>query len=154
VEGVMIRAANRQDIPAIHHLDIKGYDYPMEIEFFRGKFSEDNDTPCKVYLSILQNKPIGYIMLEDTEILRLCVHPKFQRKGIGTSLLRHSEQILRSIGFKSLKVVVPECHCNKYNPDDVSVFLNVNGYLADKILWNLYSMYGQTWDGYRFEKHF
>jgi GNAT superfamily N-acetyltransferase len=148
----MIRSANKQDISSIHHLDIKSYDYPMEIEFFRTKFSEEEDVPCKAYLAIIQNKSVGYIMLSGTEILRLCVTPKFQRKGIGTAVLNHAENNLRNAGFRSVSIVVPECHCNKDNPDDVSVFLLGNDYLAKEILWNKFDMYGRNWDGYKFTK--
>ena len=68
----------------------------------------------KFYVCEISNKILGAAVLyprysEGVGIVRwVYLHPDYQRKGIGTALMKYIEEIARKLGLKKLRLITHE----------------------------------------------
>ena len=148
------RLAQLSDMHSLADIDIKGYDYPWDLDKWR---SLTEDPACVIMLATLEMEPVGVCVwqkkpaVKKGEILRLTTKPAYTGRGIGSFLLRTVESEARENGLREIVIIVPEIKCFPGHPDDVSQWLLNRGYCAVKpILTNHFRMYGSKCDGFKF----
>jgi GNAT superfamily N-acetyltransferase len=156
----VVRLTRPSDNNALADLDLKCYDYPYSNERWKELAGESGKKkkPRVVVLEVLR-KPAGYAVWnyldEDTaKIIRLGVKPGWRRKGLGSVLLGkiiHHSQIEKA---DKLQVIIPDIHCIKGDPDNVSGFLAKTNFTATgEVIEGYRYMYGEWRDGYVFERN-
>lgn len=78
-------------------------------------------------VSILKQKPTGFIVAEDDFIAELWVSPKAQGKGVGTALLRWAESRLHKRGYNAVQL-----YCYGDNANAIA-FYEKSGYETIKV---------------------
>lgn len=95
------RALSQQDAPACLSIVMAAFTTPWEeLDFIF-------QTPSiAVYGVFIQNNLTGFIavsiMIDESEILNLAIHPDHQQKGIGKALLTHTIQVLKNQHVKKI----------------------------------------------------
>lgn len=160
-----IRLSRPTDINNLRDLDVKCYDYPLNMEQWQALISssgKSEEARCVLveYQSAIGsgNKPIGFGVWQKNErefnILRLGVHKDYRRQGIGTLIIDTIVKDAVKKAIKQIFVTVPDLHCEPGDPDDASQFLVAVGFKTNgKIVPEFRHMYGQYRDGYTFEKN-
>lgn len=86
---VEVRTMAYTDLKQVFAVEQKAYPHPWTLGIFRDCLR----IGYNAWVMTLDNKVIGYgiVMLSPGEahILNICVHPEYQRKGLGRHLLRH-----------------------------------------------------------------
>ena len=101
-----IREMTHDDLGRVIDVEIAAYEHPWTLGIFRDCIRvgyscwvyEDNDTVVAY----------GIVMLSGAEahVLNLCVHPDYQRRGIGKLLLNHLTQASRESGADTILLEV------------------------------------------------
>jgi len=71
---------------------------PMSERIFREKISVPEN---KLLIRYFQNDPAAFSVINENTVVLICVHPDHQNCGTGSSLLRESEEFIRSKGYGS-----------------------------------------------------
>jgi GNAT superfamily N-acetyltransferase len=82
----------------------------------------------------LQGKAVGFIMWQDTTIIRFAVKPTYRHMGIGAQLLGAVENTLIQRGKLCIAINVPESLCRPGKVIDVSSWLRKHHFQAEKLL--------------------
>lgn len=154
----IIRLTRPTDINALKDLDIKSYHFPLELEDWQARISgSGKPNESMIVVTEVYKKPVAYAMWNvDKEhngiyLERLGVLPKFRRNGLGSRLVNRCMQHGYDQFCEEVRVIVPSIHCFPGHPDDVSAFMNFNGFKTNgEIVHDMRKMYGQTVDGYIF----
>jgi ribosomal-protein-alanine N-acetyltransferase len=101
-----IREMTSDDLGNVIDVEVAAYDHPWTVGIFRDCLRvgyscwvyEDNDTVAAH----------GIVMLSGAEahVLNLCVHPDYQRRGIGRLMLNHLTQTSRESGADTILLEV------------------------------------------------
>ena len=79
-----------EDIPQVMELERSAHSHPWR----QSSFEDCLKGRQKCWLAEHNQKLVGYVVIThaggDAELLNIAVSPKFQRKGIGSSLLQHA----------------------------------------------------------------
>jgi len=152
----IIRKFLDQDINYVMDIDLKSYFTPFTLDEWR---AIADDATCELLVATCEGVPVGVVIWrknrkeKEGEIVRLGVKPCERNSGIGSQLLEAVEYEALRVRLDKLYMVVPEVKCSPGDPDDVSVWLRVNGFRATlPIIPAVTQMYGRSIDGYRFEK--
>lgn len=150
---VKVVSATAKDASTIQALDLKCYHYPLENDAWSWIFLEST---CVTYMVYIHKKAVGYGVIEavgdNLRIWRLGVLKQFRGLGAAKALLKRAEELRAATKSKALDVVIPEIHCLPEDPDDVSVFLKLQGFRAVGIKKDRFDMYGCKYDGFIFER--
>jgi hypothetical protein len=150
---VKINSVGVRDLGCMKDIDLKASIYPADAEAWAYAVVEGN---CVNFGAYIGDKMVGFILTEQHEnvlrILRLKVHPDFTCSLAYESLVSKAESLARDLHVKRLTIVIPEIHCMPGDPDDQSVDLNAIGFMAKGIVKDAFVMYGDTIDGFRFER--
>ena len=158
----VIRLSRPTDINNLRDLDIKCYDYPLNMDQWKtlvessGKSGEARCVLVEYQSAIGSNKPIGFGVWKfhegDYLILRVGTVKPYRRKGIGKLIVDTILKDANKKGIKVVKITAPDLQCRPGDPDDVSAFLIACGFKANgKILTDWKFMFGKYRDGYEFE---
>ena len=157
----VIRLSRPNDINPLRDLDIKCYDYPLNMEQWQMLVqASGQDGQARVviveYESGYSSHAIGYAVWQKFEgdflLLRLGVVKPHRRRGIGHLLFDTVVKDARKRGIAKIRVTVPACHTLPQDPDNVSDFLKAMGFRANGVIltdWKV--MFGRQEDGYEFE---
>ncbi len=170
---LVVRLSRPGDINTLRDLDLKCFDYPLEMaawqELINGA-GEEEEKSEKARVSVVEayRKAGGFAvwrMFEEKtpdgelfvcEIVRLGVRESLRRHGLGTALVLDVERDAKLRQADVLRMTVPEIHCQpegKRDKDDVSVFLNKLCFKpTGKVVTNMCVMYGDSIDGYVWER--
>jgi len=154
----IIRLTRPNDINALKDLDLKSYQYPLELDQWQSRVNgSGKPNEPRIVVAEVHRKPVAYAMWSvDKEhngvhLERLGVLPKYRRCLIGTALIRACLQDGYDKFCEEVRIVVPSIYCCPGKDDDVSFFLNVNGFNANgEIVHDMRKMYGELVDGYIF----
>ena len=160
-----VRLSRPNDINVIRDLDIKCYDYPLEMAEWQDLLNtsgQDNQARC--VLVEAYRKPLGFavwkilppeagVNVQVCFLYRLGVRPTVRQKGLGRLLLKTCEAHATRMQADVIRTTVPDFKCKSGDPDDVSGFLSASGFMATGHIVDQYKfMYGKWVDGYIFEK--
>jgi len=85
-----LRLLVSEDIPQVMELERSAHSHPWR----QSSFEDCLKGRQKCWLAEHNQKLVGYVVIThaggDAELLNIAVSPKFQRKGIGSSLLQHA----------------------------------------------------------------
>ena len=157
-----LRLVRPNDVSTITNLDLKCYHYPMDLDEWKEFLQTINDTN-KVVVLELGRRAVGFTAYELVEaikegdsyvqVTRLGVHPEYRDRGFGSMLVKNVETAARRMKADKVSFLVPEIHCCPGDPDDVTHFLNFNGYYASGVIeYNYKRMYGRVIDAFYFTK--
>lgn len=157
----VIRLSRPNDINPLRDLDVKCYDYPLNMEQWQMLVQDSGqDGKARVviveYESGFNSQAIGYAVWQRFEgdflLLRLGVVKPYRRRGIGHLLFDTVLKDARKRNIPKIKVTVPACHALPGDPDNVTDFLLAMGFRASgRILPDWKFMFGKKEDGYEFE---
>jgi len=71
---------------------------PMSERIFHEKISVPEN---KLLIRYFQNDPAAFSVINENTVVLICVHPDHQNKGTGSSLLKESEDLIRSKGYST-----------------------------------------------------
>lgn len=60
------------------------------------------DGTNRIFVEYASSVPVAFSVLNGNTVVLICVHPDFQERGIGTSLLRKCEKYISSRGYKKV----------------------------------------------------
>ena len=150
---VKINDVGVRDMGCMKDIDLKASIYPAEPAAWAYTVVDGN---CVNFGAYIGDKMVGFIITEQREnvlrILRLKVHPDYTCSLAAEALIEKAESLARDLHVKRLTMVVPEIHCMPGDPDDESIDLNSIGFVAKSIVKDAFVMYGDTIDGFRFER--
>lgn len=158
----VIRLSRPTDINNLRDLDVKCYDYPLNMEQWQalvqssGKTDEARCVLVEYQNPIGSNTPIGFGVWQNEEgkfnILRLGVAKSYRRQGIGKLIIDTIVKDARKKDVKTISLIVPDLHCEPGDPDDCSQFMLAVGFKpTGEIIQKHIYMYGQWREGYAFE---
>lgn len=85
-----LRLVTHVDIPLVMELERSAHSHPWK----QSSFEDCLTGRQRCWLAETQQKLAGYVVVThgggDAELLNIAVSPKFQRKGIGSTLLQHA----------------------------------------------------------------
>lgn len=85
-----LRLLTEDDLPHVMELERSAHSHPWR----QSSFEDCLKGRQRCWLAENNNKLVGYVVIThaggDAELLNIAVSPKFQRKGIGSSLLQHA----------------------------------------------------------------
>lgn len=139
--AVIIREAVPGDAPALARLNAvaMGYDYPEE-RTAQKLAAILQDRRSRVFVAQLEGKAVGYLHLEDYDLLYadnmknimgIAVDPDFRRRGIGRQLLAAGEAWAREQGAKGIRLSSGESR------KEAHAFYRALGYEGSKLQLNL-----------------
>jgi ribosomal-protein-alanine N-acetyltransferase len=101
-----IREMNNDDLGSVIDVEVAAYEHPWTLGIFRDCLRVGYS--CWVYEDSGTVAAHGIVMLSGAEahVLNLCVHPDYQRRGIGRSMLNHLTQIARESGADTILLEV------------------------------------------------
>jgi ribosomal-protein-alanine N-acetyltransferase len=101
-----IREMTSDDLGSVIDVEIAAYEHPWTLGIFRDCLRVGYS--CWVYEDESSVVAYGIVMLSGAEahVLNLCVHPDFQRRGIGRLLLNHLTQMSRESGADTILLEV------------------------------------------------
>lgn len=98
--NLSLRLLEEKDISSIMALEHSAHSYPWR----QSSFEDCLVGRQKCWLAEYKNQLVGYVVIThgggDAELLNISVSPKFQRRGIGSSLLQHAIETVR--GFADM----------------------------------------------------
>ena len=110
-----IRETNDADLNDILRVEGAAFDGGHEVEFTRALLADPSAKPLLSLLAFIDDEPVGHILftaarLVDSEVAvsflaPLAVIPKFQRRGIGGSLIKNGLERLSRSGVDLVFVV-------------------------------------------------
>ena len=103
-----IREMSYDDLGRIIEIELAAYAHPWTLGIFRDCIRVGYR--CFVYERENSVVAYGIVMVAagEAHVLNLCVHPKFQKQGIGRYMLDHLEQQARDANAKMLMLEVRE----------------------------------------------
>ncbi len=126
-------SSDYQDVARLNH-DALGYDYPADKT--KERLLHILSLPTDIIFVAEDEKGLcGYIHLSGYDctyqdslknILSLAVHPDYQRRGVGRTLIDRAEQWAVSSGARGLRLV------SGYNREDAHRFYEAMGYTMRK----------------------
>ena len=157
----VVRLSRPTDINNLRDLDVKCYDYPINMEQWKtlvessGKAGEARCVLVEYQSAIGSNKPIGFGVWQyhdgDFLILRIGTVKQYRRRGIGHLIMDAIVKDASKKGIKTIKITVPDIHCQPGDPDDVSAYLVKMGFKTTGLIYSDWKfMFGQYRDGYEF----
>jgi ribosomal-protein-alanine N-acetyltransferase len=85
-----LRLLTEDDLPQVMEVERSAHSHPWR----QSSFEDCLKGRQRCWLAENNNKLVGYVVIThaggDAELLNIAVSPKFQRKGIGSSLLQHA----------------------------------------------------------------
>lgn len=163
----VIRVTRPGDINSLKSIDLKSYDYPLDMDGWRERIADSGkiDKP-RIAVVTVNAQAVGYCMwLSDEKpeygsedgasgkILRLGVLPNYRRQGYGRMLMDEAIRHCGMMHCDNMKITVPAIHCMPGDPDDVSQFLNRCGYRpTGQVVEDFQKMFGDWIEGYVFER--
>lgn len=160
-----VRLSRPNDINVIRDLDIKCYDYALEMPEWQDLLNTSGQENCaRVVVVEAYRKPIGFAVWKmlppesgvDQQICflyRLGVRPGSRGHGLGSLLLKTCQEHAIRMQADLIRATVPDFKCRPDDPDNVSGFLLHHDFQATgHILPEYKFMYGKWTDGYIFEK--
>ncbi len=97
VSGIQLslRLLTEKDIPLLMELERSAHSHPWR----QSSFEDCLKGRQRCWLAEHNQNLVGYVVIThgggDAELLNISVHPKFQRKGIGSCLLQHAIECVR-----------------------------------------------------------
>lgn len=156
----VLRLTRPTDIGVLTNLDTKAYHYPLALEAWQeavkgsGKKGE-----ARIVVAELGKKAVAYGMwsidTKKNEVVldRLGVLPEYRLSGLGKLFILACMEFANKEMCDTIKITVPDLHCQPEDPDDVSVFLNRMGFkTTGKCIDDWKIMYGEMREGYEFTK--
>ena len=103
-----IREMTTDDLGRVIDVEIAAYEHPWTLGIFRDCIRVGYS--CWVYEDDGAVIAYGIVMLSGAEahVLNLCVHPEYQRRGIGRLMLNHLTQTSRDSGADTILLEVRE----------------------------------------------
>jgi ribosomal-protein-alanine N-acetyltransferase len=142
---MMIKAKNirwlvRRDLTDIINIEQLSYEVAWTKQDFERQLQHKN---CIGLVATLKEDIVGYVIYmlhkERIEVINMAVHPKYQKQGIGTTIL---EKIKNKLGNKRNRMTVD---IEEYNLI-AQLFLKSNGFLATRT-----NKYSDSADSYEME---
>jgi GNAT superfamily N-acetyltransferase len=149
---IKIHEVSVKDLSILKDIDLRSNFYPLEDDAWAYAVV---DGQCANYGASIGKVMVGFALAEQSEsllIMRLCVRPNYRHNGVGSKLMDKMVSLAHDLHVPTLSITIPEIHCFPGDPDDVSLWLKWKGFRATKVLKNIYYMYGDTIDGFRFER--
>ena len=154
----VIRLTRPTDINALKDLDLKSYQYPLDLEEWQSRITgSGKPNESKIIITEVFRKPVAYAMWSvDHEhkgiwLERLGVLPKYRLAGLGSRLVQSCLEDGHDKFCEEARVIAPSIYCEPGNEDDISVFLNKCGFNPNgEIVHDMRKMYGERVDGYIF----
>lgn len=91
-----VRLMNQDDLDAIMGIEVRAYSFPWTRGIFRDCLHVGYC--CRVYE--IDSEVRGYCVMSvgagEAHILNLCVHPEYQKRGIGRAMLLHLVDLART----------------------------------------------------------
>jgi ribosomal-protein-alanine N-acetyltransferase len=143
---MIVRRAEQRDLPQI--VQIEGLCFPEETAFPPGMFAYI----IKYSVSLVACEPeggvlgfiMGYTSGRGGAVYTLDVHPRYRRKGVGSSLIKALEEQLRALGANAIRL-----EAALENPDAMNLYRKA-GYRERELVRNYY---GWGKDAVRMWKH-
>lgn len=133
----------RRDVPAVLNVDFECYDRPLTEAQLLDYLRERNVVGFTGKISGDVVAHMVYSLEKDhISILRFCVHPNWQRQGIGRVFIERLFDKLSTQKRRYLECVVSE------RSDEAHLFLKACGFRATGVVWD---HFGRDRDGYRFK---
>lgn len=110
---VTIRRMNLNDIDRVHHIDQLSFTMPWPISSYRYELNENlaallhvAETTSENGTEIVVGMIVAWLIIDETHIATIAVHPNYRRQGIGKKLLVASleEAIGRGARLATLEV--------------------------------------------------
>jgi len=104
--GENIREMTSDDLGRVIDVEIAAYEHPWTLGIFRDCIRVGYS--CWVYEDDDSVVAYGIVMCSGAEahVLNLCVHPEYQRRGIGRLMLNHLTQVSRESGADTIMLEV------------------------------------------------
>ena len=104
--GNNIREMTNDDLGSVIDVEVAAYEHPWTLGIFRDCLRVGYS--CWVYEDSGTVVAHGIVMLsgEESHVLNLCVHPDYQRRGIGRLMLNHLTQTSRDSGADTILLEV------------------------------------------------
>jgi len=161
-----VRLTRPTDINTIRDLDIKCYDYPLEMDDWKELLNNSGkENKSRVVIVEGHRKSLGFgvwkmlppevgVNEQVCALHRLGVKPgKYRGKGLGKLLIKTCEAHAIRMQADLIRYVAPDFKCNKDDEDDISGFLSLVEFYATGVIVPSYKfMYGRWVDGFVFEK--
>ncbi|MBI5612047.1 MAG: ribosomal protein S18-alanine N-acetyltransferase [Gammaproteobacteria bacterium] len=96
-EGLpMVRSMREQDLPAVLEVERAAYEFPWTLGIFRDCLTFGYT--CRVYQNArgLIGHGIMSVGAGECHMLNICVHPGYQRRGLGVHMVRHLMDLARA----------------------------------------------------------
>ncbi len=96
-EGLpMVRSMREQDLPAVLEVERAAYEFPWTLGIFRDCLAFGYT--CRVYQNArgLIGHGIMSVGAGECHMLNICVHPAYQRRGLGVHMVRHLMDLARA----------------------------------------------------------
>jgi ribosomal-protein-alanine N-acetyltransferase len=96
-EGLpMVRSMREQDLPAVLEVERAAYEFPWTLGIFRDCLTFGYT--CRVYQNArgLIGHGIMSVGAGECHMLNICVHPAYQRRGLGVHMVRHLMDLARA----------------------------------------------------------
>lgn len=162
-KSISVRRGGSRDVNYIKDIDMKSYQYPWPHERWVTLSKDETYYWCVASRDV---EPVGFAVWRDIQfevprlkftptisIERLAVKPFDRGEGIGTALLSYIYEYAEDHFFNRVVTVVPEINCLPGDPDDISAWLLLQGFKAERpILRNCAYRYGEFVDCYLFAK--
>jgi GNAT superfamily N-acetyltransferase len=149
---IKIHEVSVKDLNVLKDIDTRSNFYPLEDDAWVYAVVDGH---CANYGATIGKVMVGFALAEQADtllIMRLCVRPNFRHHGVGTALVDKMVGLAQDLHVTTLSITIPEIHCLPGDPDDVSLWLKWKGFRATKVLRDIYYMYGDKIDGFRFER--
>ena len=149
---IKIHEVSVKDLSILKDIDLRSNFYPLEEDAWAYAVVDGH---CANYGASIGKVMVGLALAEQADslmILRLCVRPNFRHNGVGSALMAKMVSLAEDLHVNTLSITIPEIHCLPGDPDDVSLWLKWKEFRATKILKDIYYMYGDTIDGFKFER--
>jgi len=130
-----IREMTHDDLGKVIDVEISAYEHPWTVGIFRDCIRVGYS--CWVYEDSGTVVGYGIVMHSGAEahVLNLCVHPEYQRRGIGRLMLDHLTQISREAGADTILLEVRQSNIiamQLYTSSDFHELGVRSGYYPDR----------------------
>lgn len=144
-----------------HHLiniDLKSSEFPFQFEDWQLLAHYFPD--WKIMVGCLDETPVSFAIVEfehDDEMVvrihRIVAMPEGKKFGVHNAILYTIEYEATIAGFAKIQIPVPTSSCRgPEDPYDMSEWLKENKYRCVEIEEDMFEAYGETIEGYIFEK--
>ena len=152
---IRIQPAGLKDLPKIHSLELKSFEYPLEHKALQDIFETRGAIPL---LGTLTGFGVGWGLGQyhkdeaELEIRRLCIHPAYRRQGFARMMVGHmwNEAVKR----ECVKVffMVPEYRFDADESEPLTGFFEHLNFNVAGVERDYFYRYGRTYDGFRLER--